>query len=182
MDKAPFVPVIDARVFSDLQKLRGRKDLVVKRTSGHYEGGWELPLHAQVFQALSDDQLHVIVTKKQSIFSSSADEKEVDVRELIQLNIPQDVSTPTTPKSPVYGIYKPRPNNRIPFTRMASIDSGRLSNPNEYDLSKMHTKMLSPLSGRMSKLRPYLMSMPDIKAELQYVAQQHPVHARSRSV
>ena len=166
MDKAPFVPVIDSFVFSDLQKLRGRKDLVVKRTSGHYEGGWELPVHAQVFQALSDDQLHVVVTKKQSIFSSSADEKEVDVRELIQLNIPQDVSTHTTHKSPVYGIYKPRPNNRIPFTRMASIDSGRLSNPNEYDLSKMHTKMLSPLSGRMSKLRPYLMSMPEIKAEL----------------
>jgi hypothetical protein len=62
-----------------------------------------------VFQALSDDQLHVTVTKKQSFFSSSADEKEVDVRELIQLNIPQDVSTPTTPKSPVYGITKPKP-------------------------------------------------------------------------
>ena len=129
MDKAPFVPVIDSFVFSDLQKLRGRKDLVVKRTSGHYEGGWELPLHAQVFQALSDDQLHVIVTKKQSIFSSSADEKEVDVRELIQLNIPQDVSTPTTPKSPVYGIKK-------------------------------ETK---PVPGVRSV---WLMSMPEIKAEL----------------
>jgi hypothetical protein len=129
MDKAPFVPVIDALVFSDLQKLRGRKDLVVKRTSGHYEGGWELPVHAQVFQALLDDQLHVIVTKKQSIFSSSADEKEVDVRELIQLNIPQDVSTPTTPKFPVYGIKKePKP---VPGVRNV-----------------------------------WLMSMPEIKAEL----------------
>ncbi len=115
MDKVPFPPFIDARVLSDLQRLRGRKDLVVKRTSGQYEGGWEFPLLAQVYQSLSGDQLRVIVTKKQSMFAASADQKEVDVRELILLNTPQGDSTPTTPKSPVYGINKPVPKKQNPY-------------------------------------------------------------------
>jgi hypothetical protein len=115
MDKVPVSPFIDARVLSDLQRLRGRKDLVVKRTSGQYEGGWEFPLLAQVYQSLSGDELRVILTKKPSMFSASVDQKEMDVRELILLNTPQGDSTPTTPKLPVYGINKPVPKTQNPY-------------------------------------------------------------------
>ena len=160
MDRVPDIPVIDARVFSDLQSLRGRKDLVVQRTAGYYEGGWEFPRGNQPY-SYGTGIFCVKLTKNVAGFASlfgffpQVLEKEVEVNELIRFNPVKP------PPAKLFGFVP------IPIPRPPPVISPGIK------------KEPKPVPGVRSV---WLMSMSEIKAELQYVAQQHPVHARSRSV
>ncbi len=76
-------------VMAELSRLRGSKDLVVKRSNGTYENGWQFPRDNQPYQNAGDSTFYVVLTKKESSFLGLFDEsltKEVSVNDLISLN------------------------------------------------------------------------------------------------
>ena len=82
--------MLDPSVSYALNRLRGRKDLVIRSSIGFgYEGGWEFG--ASVTHYLKADGLfYVLLSKKQPAFFGFAHDiqhKEVKVAELIQLNM-----------------------------------------------------------------------------------------------
>ena len=120
--------MLDPSVSYALNRLRGRKDLVIRSSIGFgYEGGWEFG--ASVTHYLKADGLfYVLVSKKQpALFGFLVDtiEKEVAVQELIQLNVDVVRPAPPRPHRPVVagGIRKPvqpKPVRRDPDAMMKS--------------------------------------------------------------
>ena len=85
-------PIPSPAVLAELSRLRGDKDLVVKRSNGSFDNGWQFPRDNQPYQNAGDSTFYVVLTKKESSFLSLFDEsitKEVSVDELIFLNPPR---------------------------------------------------------------------------------------------